>query len=145
MGPSGCGKSTLLDIIAGRRPPSNGVVNIKINEAGSFDSLNPAWKNHCGYIHQDEALHEHLTVREHLQFSLQLKLAQTSPPSQLTDKENKVVNRLIKQLRLTKVADRQVGSPLKRGISGGERRRLAIGLELVTEPSVLLVGRHKYV
>ncbi len=53
---------------------------------------------------------------------------------------SQVVDRVLTLLRLDKVANVRVGSPLKRGISGGERRRLAIGLELVTQPSGKVLG-----
>jgi ABC-type multidrug transport system ATPase subunit len=93
------------------------------------------------FSHNRIALSEHLTVRETLHYALLLKLSSNPrrKKSQLSGENARVVDRVIKLLRLTKVADTRIGSPLKRGISGGERRRLAIGTELVTQPTVLLV------
>lgn len=79
-----------------------------------------------------------MTVRETLSFRVELKLgSRISKKSRVT-----LVNDLIAQLRLEKAADTIVGDAKVRGISGGERRRLAIACELVSSPSVIFLGNY---
>ncbi|XP_043827418.1 broad substrate specificity ATP-binding cassette transporter ABCG2 isoform X2 [Dromiciops gliroides] len=76
-----------------------------------------------------------LTVRENLQFSAALRL----PTSMKNREKNERINRIIKELGLEKVADSKVGTPFSRGVSGGERKRTSIGMELISDPSILFL------
>ncbi|XP_068614174.1 broad substrate specificity ATP-binding cassette transporter ABCG2-like [Brachionichthys hirsutus] len=131
LGTTGSGKSSLMDILAARKDPSglSGEVLIdKVPQPPNFKWLS-------GYVVQDDVFMGTLTVRENLRFSAALRLPSSVPES---EKEARVW-RLIKELGLTKVADSRVGTDFTRGISGGERKRMTIGMELIIDPSVLFL------
>jgi ABC transport system ATP-binding/permease protein len=131
MGASGSGKTTLLNILSGIEKPSSGSVMIN----GIDVHLKPsASKGMIGYIAQDDFLFEDLTVYENLYYNAKLCF------KGIPDKEivEKVEETLIK-LELFGIKDIRVGSPLNKKISGGQRKRLNIALELIREPSVLFV------
>lgn len=88
-------------------------------------------KQIAGYVTQDDHLLSNLTVRETLTYAALLKL----PRNLSTDEKLKQVEAVIQELRLTKVANTLIGGPFIRGVSGGERRRVSIGLQLLTNPS----------
>jgi ABC-type multidrug transport system ATPase subunit len=132
MGASGAGKTCLLDILAGRHKLGDVNGTILVNgrpRAHDFTQM-------AGYVMQDDALITNLTVRETLYYSLALRI----PPSSMTDGERASrIQSILDVLGLTSIADNRIGDALKRGISGGERRRVSIGVELVTSPSILFV------
>ena len=134
MGPSGAGKTTLLDVLAGRKAggKSRGTLTVDGARYATMASRRCAF----GYVVQDDStLPIFLTVREAIQFSANLRL----PPSMSTEERNRRVDRVIGQLGLEKVKDSIIGDIGSSGISGGERRRVSIGMELVVEPQVLLL------
>eukprot|EP01096_Ripella_sp_DP13-Kostka_P011308 TRINITY_DN4539_c2_g1_i1.p1 TRINITY_DN4539_c2_g1~~TRINITY_DN4539_c2_g1_i1.p1 ORF type:complete len:634 (+),score=226.16 TRINITY_DN4539_c2_g1_i1:66-1967(+) len=132
MGPSGAGKSSLLDLLAARN--KDGAVEGHILFNGRPQS--PSILQKTAYVMQDDALLGNLTPRETLHYALRLRV----PDSKLDQHQrDQRVNDLLSELNLNKVADTRVGSPLKRGISGGERRRLAIGSEMVTGPKLVFL------
>ncbi|XP_068445166.1 broad substrate specificity ATP-binding cassette transporter ABCG2d [Clinocottus analis] len=131
LGPTGSGKSSLLDILASRKDPSGLSGEVLIDKAPQP----PNFKWISGFVVQDDVVMATLTVRENLRFSAALRLSSSVHQS---EKEARV-NHLIKELGLIKVADSRVGSPLRRGISGGERKRTSIGMELITDPSILFL------
>jgi ABC-type cobalamin/Fe3+-siderophores transport system ATPase subunit len=133
MGPSGSGKSTFLDILAQKR--KGGVVSgvIKLNDMDWIDPV--VFRKLSGYVDQDDYHTSCLTVREVLLFSANLRL-----PEGMSDaKKNERVDMVLDQLGLTHIQNSRIGDHIKRGISGGEKRRLSIGVELVTNPSVLFL------
>ncbi|NXB29842.1 ABCG2 protein, partial [Eulacestoma nigropectus] len=131
LGPTGSGKSSLLDILAARKDPRGLSGNILINGAPQ-----PAnFKCTSGYVVQDDVVMGTLTVRENLKFSAALRL----PKSVKEQEKNERVNQIIKELGLTKVADSKVGTQFSRGVSGGERKRTNIGMELITDPAILFL------
>ncbi|NXE54670.1 ABCG2 protein, partial [Casuarius casuarius] len=131
LGPTGSGKSSLLDILAARKDPHGLSGDILINGAPQ-----PAnFKCTSGYVVQDDVVMGTLTVRENLQFSAALRL----PQSMREQEKNERVNQIIKELGLNKVADSKVGTQFIRGVSGGERKRTSIGMELITDPAVLFL------
>lgn len=131
LGPTGSGKSSLLDILAARKDPYGLSGDILINGAPQ-----PAnFKCTSGYVVQDDVVMGTLTVRENLQFSAALRL-----PKSVKEKEkNERVNQVIKELGLSKVADSKVGTQFTRGVSGGERKRTNIGMEIITDPAILFL------
>ncbi|NXP40510.1 ABCG2 protein, partial [Leiothrix lutea] len=131
LGPTGSGKSSLLDILAARKDPHGLTGDILINGAPQ-----PAnFKCTSGYVVQDDVVMGTLTVRENLNFSAALRL----PKSVKEREKNERVNQIIKELGLSKVADSKVGTQFTRGVSGGERKRTNIGMELITDPAILFL------
>lgn len=131
MGATGSGKSSFLDVLAARKDPAGLAGEVLIDGAPQP----PNFKCLSGYVVQDDVVMGTLTVRENFRFSAALRL-----PSSISQKEKEdKVNRLIKELGLTKVADSRVGTQLIRGISGGERKRTNIGMELIIDPPVLFL------
>ncbi|KAM5255490.1 broad substrate specificity ATP-binding cassette transporter ABCG2 [Ctenodactylus gundi] len=131
LGPTGGGKSSLLDVLAARKDPRGLSGEVLINGAPQ-----PAnFKCNSGYVVQDDVVMGTLTVRENLQFSAALRLPTTMP----NHEKNERINTIIKELGLDKVADSKVGTQFIRGVSGGERKRTSIGMELITDPSILFL------
>ncbi|XP_057188591.1 broad substrate specificity ATP-binding cassette transporter ABCG2d isoform X2 [Triplophysa rosa] len=131
LGPTGSGKSSFLDVLAGRKDPGGLSGEVLVN--GSPQP--PNFKCLSGYVVQDDIVMGTLTVRENLSFSAALRLS-----SGISSREKDIrVNHLISELGLNKVADSKVGTQLVRGISGGERKRTSIGMELIIDPSVLFL------
>ncbi|GBG85757.1 hypothetical protein CBR_g40486 [Chara braunii] len=132
VGPSGAGKSTLLDALAGRITASSleGVIlaNGKPVDGKQFRKLS-------GYVMQDDALFPHLTVKETLMFSARLRLPGDMP----MDVKAARVDMLIATLGLRECADTRIGNEQVRGVSGGERRRVSIGVDLIHDPAVLFL------
>ncbi|KAH0673612.1 hypothetical protein KY285_024730 [Solanum tuberosum] len=128
VGPSGAGKSTFLEVLAGKIEPQSGsiFVNQKPVDKARFKKIS-------GYVTQKDTLFPLLTVEETLSFSakLRLKLA----PKELSSR----VKCLIQELGLEHVAGARIGDDRIRGISGGERRRVSIGVELIHDPGVLIL------
>jgi ABC-type multidrug transport system ATPase subunit len=131
MGGSGAGKSTLLNVLNGVEVPSAGEVLIN---GKNIHKDKEAVKGVIGHVTQDDLLIEELTVYQNLFYNAKLCFGN------LTDDEiSKKCISLLADLGLTETKDLKVGSPLEKTISGGQRKRLNIGLELIREPSVLYV------
>ncbi len=131
MGASGAGKTTLLNVLAGVEAPSKGEVLINgINLHKEREKLEGV----IGLIPQDDLLIEELTVFENLYYNAKLCFKDKSD-SELEE----MVTHLLNILGLVDRRDLKVGSPLKKTISGGQRKRLNIALELIREPSILFV------
>uniref|UniRef100_A0A8C6V1I9 ATP-binding cassette, sub-family G (WHITE), member 2b n=1 Tax=Neogobius melanostomus TaxID=47308 RepID=A0A8C6V1I9_9GOBI len=133
MGATGSGKTSLLDVIAGRKDPrglKEGQVLVDGRVVTSELRLSSA------YVVQDDILMGTLSVRENLLFSANLRL----DPRQHTDKEKRSrVDAIIQDLGLTDCAHTKIGTEFLRGVSGGERKRCSIGMELITAPSLLFL------
>ncbi|GLT68017.1 hypothetical protein SLA2020_402810 [Shorea laevis] len=131
-GPSGAGKTTLLDILAGMIPPSRVSGHVFVNEQ-KMDARE--FRRVSGYVTQDDALFPLLTVRETLMYSARLRLHGGFKMAAAR------VRDLLKELGLEHVANVRIGGEgeSRRGISGGERRRVSIGADLVHDPAVLLL------
>lgn len=128
VGPSGAGKSSLLEILAGRLTPQS--ESIYVNQK-SIE--NARLKKLSGYVTQKDTLFPLLTVEETLMFSAKLRLR--LPESELSSR----VKTLIQELGLGHVAGSRVGDERVRGISGGEQRRVSIGVEVIHDPKVLIL------
>ncbi|KAM9335198.1 broad substrate specificity ATP-binding cassette transporter ABCG2-like [Symphorus nematophorus] len=131
MGATGSGKSSFLDVLAARKDPAGLTGEVLIDGAPQP----PNFKCLSGYVVQDDVVMGTLTVRENFSFSAALRL----PASVSQDEKEQKVNKLIQELGLGRVADSKVGTQLIRGISGGERKRTNIGMELIIDPSVLFL------
>lgn len=130
MGPSGCGKSTLLSAVAGQLKPKRG--HIRLNGISLFmhrERLAPF----ITYMPQEEALNANLTVREHLYHACSIRRPQVS-----RNEQSKRVDGILAELALQPLAHRKVGSPGDKSISGGERGRLNLGLDLGSSAEILL-------
>ncbi|ANQ47930.1 ATP-binding cassette domain-containing protein [Flammeovirga yaeyamensis] len=131
MGASGSGKSTLLNVLNGTYKPKMG--EVLINGIDIHKEPEKV-KGVIGYVPQDDLLIEELTVYENLYFAAKLSFAKSTP-----EEVEKIIMRTIENLGLYSVKDLKVGNPLEKTISGGQRKRLNIGLELLREPSVMFV------
>lgn len=129
MGGSGTGKSTLLSLLNGTLTPQKG--GIAIN---GHDISDPSVKKLIGFVPQDDLLIEELTVYENLWFTGQLCFAGISNE----DLDARVLN-VLGELGLLPAKDLKVGSPINKYISGGQRKRLNIALELIREPAILFL------
>lgn len=129
MGASGAGKSTLLHVLNGTEKPSKGQVLIN-----GIDIHRDSKKIEgvIGFVPQDDLIIEDLTVYQNLYYAAKLCFSDKSEQD-----IDFLVLRVLEDLGLSETKDLKVGSPLKKTISGGQRKRLNIGLELLREPSVL--------
>ena len=131
MGASGAGKSTLLNVLNGNEIPSKG--EVKINGIDIHKERDKV-EGVIGYVPQDDLLIEELTVYENLFYNAKLCL------SDLSDEEiEERIIQLLKNLDLLQTKDLKVGNPLEKTISGGQRKRLNIGLELLREPAIIFM------
>jgi ABC-type multidrug transport system ATPase subunit len=131
MGASGAGKSTLLNVLNGTSIPSEGKVLINGIDIHSGDS---SMEGLIGFVSQDDLLIEELTVYQNLYYNAKLCFEEFTE-GQLVE----TVERVLTNLGLFEIRDIQVGSPLNKKISGGQRKRLNIALELIREPAVLFL------
>ncbi|KAG0578668.1 hypothetical protein KC19_4G040700 [Ceratodon purpureus] len=131
-GPSGAGKSTLLEVLAGRIKPGSGSGSILVN-GQPMDMQH--FRRISGYVMQDDALFPMLTVKETLMYSARLRLPSVVP---LKEKMARV-ERLMRELGLGHVASTRVGNEQVHGLSGGERRRVSIGVDVIHDPAVLIL------
>ena len=129
MGGSGTGKSTLLSILNGTIVPQQGSITIN-----GHSITEPEAKNLIGFVPQDDLLIEELTVYQNLWFTAKLCF------EGMADEEiDKRVMKTLKDLGLDAAKDLKVGSAINKYISGGQRKRLNIALELIREPAVLFL------
>ncbi|GAB4819573.1 hypothetical protein N2152v2_006619 [Parachlorella kessleri] len=131
MGPSGCGKTTLLDTLSGRlgrAAESSG--EIRVNGHKSSISY-----GRSAYVTQDEVLIGTLTVEETIRFAAQLRLPATLSAVQ----RGEVVENVLREMGLDGARNTYIGNWHLRGVSGGQRRRVSIGCELVTSPTLMFL------
>ncbi|MDD2227811.1 MAG: ATP-binding cassette domain-containing protein [Candidatus Cloacimonetes bacterium] len=130
LGQSGCGKSTLVKVLSGEIVPTYGQLLVD----GKDFSLNAAYYlQFFGYVPQDDLLYPYLSVYENLWYRLRLRMPNISKAS-LDQK----INNILHQTNLTHQRDTKVGEFKKKNLSGGERKRLNIALELLFEPTVII-------
>lgn len=129
-GPSGAGKTTLLEILAGKMPQGKVSGQVLVNG----QPIDPTrFKRLSGYVPQEDALFGSLTVEETLMYSALLRVHGGKKEASIR------VKGLLKELGLDHVAKTRIGTGSNRGISGGEKRRVSIGVELVHDPPVILI------
>ncbi len=131
MGGSGAGKSTLFNVLNGTSKPTEG--SVRINGVDIYKDPKQV-EGVIGFVPQDDLLIEDLTVFQNLYYASKLCFSNARKVEL-----EELVCRTIDSLGLTEAKDLKVGNPLQKTISGGQRKRLNIGLELLREPSVLFV------
>lgn len=131
MGASGAGKTTLLSVLNGTNEPSDGEVLIN---GISIHKEKEKIKGLIGYVAQDDLLIEELTVFENLYYNALLCFDNLTH-EQIVDR----VDSVLKNLGLYEIRNMKVGTPLNKNISGGQRKRLNISLELIREPAILFL------
>jgi len=130
MGPSGAGKSTLLNLLMGRAPRTRGTVFINGKEDELFN-----YSDLIGFVPQEDVMLRQLTVYDILRFSSDFRL-----PADFThEQRKKICIETLKFLEIDHVVHSIIGDERKRGVSGGQRKRVNIGMELVARPKVLFL------
>ena len=130
LGSSGSGKSTLLSILTGATEPTRGTVRID----GTELHRNARLQSRIGFVPQDDLLFENLTVGENLEYSARLRMPAESP-----DRIEAMVRKALREVGLRERRHVRAGGPLDKTLSGGERKRLNIGLELLGDYEILLL------
>lgn len=134
MGSSGAGKTSLLNILSERIALKRGDKlsgNLIINDTAPLNAA--LFGKIAGYVMQDDVLFIHFTPREALRFAARLKLKSSQ------QEQDERVEKLIIELGLSNVANTPIGGTFHKTLSGGERKRVAIGVELITDPSLILL------
>jgi ABC-type multidrug transport system ATPase subunit len=133
MGGSGVGKSTLLNVLSGITRPETGEVFVN-----GYELYSPEGKQHLngviGFVPQDDLLFEELTVYQNLWYNARMCLDNLGE-----SRIKEAVDRMLVDFDLDDIRDLKVGNPLNKIISGGQRKRLNIALELIREPTILFV------
>ncbi|XP_024458209.1 ABC transporter G family member 22 isoform X3 [Populus trichocarpa] len=131
MGPSGSGKTTLLNLLGGRlnQPTVGGSITYNDGPYSKF------LKSRIGFVTQDDILFPHLTVKETLTYAALLRLPKTLTKQQ---KQKRAMD-VIYELGLERCQDTVIGGSFVRGVSGGERKRVCIGNEIIINPSILFL------
>jgi ABC-type multidrug transport system ATPase subunit len=130
MGASGSGKSTLLRVLAGQLQSTRG--EVLLNGQSLYTNLDQL-KRYISYIPQEDAFDEHLTIAENLQFAAAIR----SPHLSRRDRSRRLEGKLV-ELGLSERRDAVVGAAVKKTLSGGERKRLNIGLDMIGSADIYL-------
>jgi ABC-type multidrug transport system ATPase subunit len=132
MGPSGAGKTTFMNVLSGRAfyGQTEGQVQINGRDAKILDH-----RHRIGFVPQDDIVHDDLTVEENLLYSAKLRLDFETD----TDAHTAVVQDVLNLLQIEHIRHSIVGNVEKRGISGGQRKRVNIGLELCADPITIFL------
>ncbi len=131
MGPSGCGKSTLLKVLNADNPATSGTV--KIHGLDLVDHF-PLLKKKIGYVPQDDIIHRELTVEQTMFFCAKLRMPKETPKQMIQEKIMSVLMSLFDEDKTKAIYYKTVAS-----LSGGERKRLSIAVELLTDPTILFL------
>ena len=127
IGPSGAGKSTLAKVIVGATQPTNGTVSFEGHDIhAEYASL----RSRIGMVPQDDVVHGQLTVNQALGYAAELRL----PPDTTKEDRRQVIAQVLEELELTQHAEKRVDK-----LSGGQRKRASVAMELLTGPSLLIL------
>lgn len=129
MGPSGCGKTTFMNALNGHNPATSGKVYIHGLELSANYNL---LKRKMGYVPQQDIVHSDLTVEQSLFYAAKLRMPDNTSKEEITTRMDEVLASLTindQKIRLTKVGD----------LSGGQRKRVSIAVELMTRPTILFL------
>jgi ABC-type multidrug transport system ATPase subunit len=137
LGPSGCGKTSLMNILAAKLPAGGSEYQ---NLSGSIilngeERDESKFRKISSYVLQDDFMYPHLTVLEVLTLASHFYC----PETMSDDEKAKLVNAVIMELGLVKAKDTLIGDDKVRGVSGGERKRTNIGIQLITDPAILFL------
>ncbi|CDM76679.1 ABC transporter ATP-binding/permease Rv1747 [Mycobacterium marinum] len=127
IGPSGAGKSTFARLVAGYTHPTNGTVTF---EGHNIHAEYASLRSRIGMVPQDDVVHGQLTVRQALMYAAELRL----PPDTTKEDREQVVARVLEELEMSKHLETRVDK-----LSGGQRKRASVALELLTGPSLLIL------
>ncbi len=132
MGPSGAGKTTLMNALNGYTPPAAGSVLFNGRDLyAHYDEFQGV----VGYVPQDDIMHRDLTVGQALYYTARFRLPEDTSGYEI----GKRIGEVIAQLGLEGTEQVLIGSPEKKGISGGQRKRVNLAMELLTDPAVLFL------
>ncbi|KAF7595365.1 hypothetical protein BBP40_006358 [Aspergillus hancockii] len=134
MGPSGCGKTTLLNVLA-RRTASSGAKTTGDCYVNGVKLDNATFNRITSYVEQEDALIGSLTVQETLKFAADLSLPGSVTRSQRVDR----IQTLLSSFGIQNQASTLVGTPIRKGISGGQKRRVSVASQLITCPKILFL------
>ena len=142
LGPSGSGKSSLLNVLSGRVMTTTKTTkqqlqvqaDVRLNNV-SVDPTQMVVRQSIAFVAQDDSLQATATVREALFFSAKMRLSRDNSDADI----QALVHRMMTELGLLSCADTIVGSALLKGISGGERKRTSVGVELITQPRLVFL------
>jgi ABC-type multidrug transport system ATPase subunit len=127
VGPTGSGKSTLLKTLTGFRPPEEGAVLV---DGQDLYGASSEARRYIGYVPQDDILHPQLTIRAALQYGAELRF----PPKVSREQQLRRVDEVMAELGLVNRADVRIEK-----LSGGQRKRVSVAMELLTKPSLLFL------
>jgi len=133
LGPAGSGKSTLLNALLGTQKLDTGSISINGNRC---EMALQEVSDYMGFVPQDDLLIDVLTVRENLLYSYKLKNTDRRLPSEVMEEK---INEVLKQVGLDHKKESRVGSETQRFLSGGERKRLNIALEIISDPDIIVL------
>jgi ABC-type multidrug transport system ATPase subunit len=132
MGASGAGKTTLINVLNGSYPPTHG--DVLINNISIYQQENKDLEGLIGYVSQDDLLIEDLTVFQNLYYNAKLCFDNLNEFQTI-----RLVLRTLQSLNLYEIRNIIVGSPMNKKISGGQRKRLNVALELIREPAIIFL------
>eukprot|EP00041_Stephanoeca_diplocostata_P018664 m.392675 g.392675 ORF g.392675 m.392675 type:complete len:672 (+) comp21081_c0_seq1:174-2189(+) len=131
LGTSGSGKTTMLNVLSGRHLNGDVTGRILCNDKKRQRSF----RRKTAYVEQDDLMFAHLTVTETLVYTALLRLPRSMSRKEKIGRANEVID----QLGLADCRDTRIGNAMRRGVSGGERKRASIGIELITNPRILFL------
>ncbi|KAJ5384071.1 Aminoacyl-tRNA synthetase class 1a anticodon-binding [Penicillium concentricum] len=134
MGPSGCGKTTLLNVLA-RRTASAGAKVLGETYVNDAEVDSRTFQRVTSYVEQEDVLIGSLTVRETLKFAADLSLPSSVSKRQRMDR----IRTLLEAFGIQNQANTLVGTPIRKGISGGQKRRVSVASQLITNPRILFL------
>jgi ABC-type multidrug transport system ATPase subunit len=127
IGPSGAGKSTLAKVVVGATQPTQGTVTF---EGHNIHAEYASLRSRVGMVPQDDVVHSQLTVEQALNYAAELRL----PPDTTKEDRRQVIAQVLEELELTQHAQKRVDK-----LSGGQRKRASVAMELLTGPSLLIL------
>lgn len=137
MGPSGSGKTSLLNLLAKRIVGGKNGKEITGTVLANNEPITASYRKDIAYVSQQDLLYATATCEEAFEFSARLRL----PQSYSKNEQSELIEDMIKSLGLQKCRKTIIGNAYLRGVSGGERKRIAIGVELLSNPRILFLGR----
>eukprot|EP00930_Biecheleria_cincta_P025142 TRINITY_DN17937_c0_g1_i1.p1 TRINITY_DN17937_c0_g1~~TRINITY_DN17937_c0_g1_i1.p1 ORF type:complete len:695 (+),score=124.75 TRINITY_DN17937_c0_g1_i1:64-2148(+) len=132
MGPSGAGKTTFMNVLSGKATYGKMGGTVLVNDQKADVS---GLKSVLGFVPQDDIVHQDLTVREQIRFSAELRNDSQLSASRL----DRITDDVLAVMQIDHIQNSIVGGVEKRGISGGQRKRVNIGLELAAQPDIMFL------